>query len=77
MKVLFSATDESVRVETGTSGHNEEAHANANLLTPEIKKEIKKWAVEGLKPKKIRLKLIVILRVILTYSTYFKGKLWR
>lgn len=28
MKVIFGATDESIQIEVGTSGHNEEAHSD-------------------------------------------------
>jgi hypothetical protein len=58
MKVLFSATDESIYVEVATVGHDETAHAESTLLTPEVKAEVKKWAV-NLKPKQIRVKLLV------------------
>jgi hypothetical protein len=40
MKIIFSATNESVKVEVSNAGHDEDAHADDSLLTPEIKKEI-------------------------------------
>jgi len=58
LKLLFSAVDESIRVELATIGHDEAAHDNRNLLTVEIKQEIKKWA-DSFKPVQIRLKLLV------------------
>jgi hypothetical protein len=59
LKLLFSAKDESIKVEIATFGHDEVAHSKDSLLTPTVKQEIKKWAKESLKPNNIRLKLLV------------------
>jgi len=58
LKVLFNAVDESIKIEVDSAGHDEEAHSNGTLLTPEIKAEIQKWA-STFKPNAIRLKLLV------------------
>lgn len=57
MKIMFSATDESIRIEVDTAGHNQVVHDSRTLLTTEIKRRIKDLA-KTLKPNAIRLKLL-------------------
>jgi hypothetical protein len=74
MKVIFSATDEQVRVEITTIGHSGDAHANDTLLTPEMKSEISQMSAT-LKPNQIRLKLLVSFKINFKLILSFTGKI--
>jgi hypothetical protein len=59
LRVICSANNEEVSVEVATLGHEKSAHEPKTTLTKPIKEEMEKFFEFGLKPKAIRLRLLV------------------
>lgn len=58
MKIVYSATNYSIKIELSTVGRDAAVHEDDTLLTPEVRAEIVTRFNEGMKPKKIRMKLL-------------------
>lgn len=75
IRVIFSAIDDSVRVETTLAGDHSAVHEPTNVLTDQVKARIAEYHGLSLKPALIRIRLLVNFEILLFMSYAFR-KLW-